>query len=102
MANKWDLSEAGKAWQKEYQQGYRNKISTINIKTRFPAIEAHTAFSHRWRRVALPRHCRQPDRLHRRDARADECPRCAGADGAYDHAVPALRHAGSPKVSATA
>ena len=32
MANKWDLSEAGKAWQKEYQQGYRNKISTINIK----------------------------------------------------------------------
>ena len=34
MANKWDLSEAGKAWQKEYQQGYRNKISTINIKIR--------------------------------------------------------------------
>ena len=32
MANKWDLSEAGKAWQKEYQQGYRNKISTINYK----------------------------------------------------------------------
>ena len=29
-------------------------------------------------------------------------PRCAGADRAYDHAVPALRHAGSPKVSATA
>ena len=34
MANKWDLSEAGKAWQKGYQQGYRNKISTINIKIR--------------------------------------------------------------------
>lgn len=34
MANKGDLSEAGKAWQKEYQQGYRNKISTINIKIR--------------------------------------------------------------------
>lgn len=34
MANKWDFSEAGKAWQKEYQQGYRNKISTINIKIR--------------------------------------------------------------------
>ena len=50
----------------------------------------------------LPPPRRQPDRLHRRDARADEYPRCAGADGAYDHAVPALRHAGSPKVSATA
>lgn len=34
MANKWDFSEEGKAWQKEYYQDYKNKVSTINVRFR--------------------------------------------------------------------